>query len=600
MSQTRQNNSKPISRRCDGGDGVVHLPIAQGAEGVAPSIRPSRMGRRRAMVLATVQLVMVAHIVQWRLSGSTTTPIEPSESMEFVKRGVVNAGLIFFAIALLSTLLLGRWFCGWGCHLVMLQDGCGWLMKQIGIRPRPFRSRLLVWVPLILALYMFVWPLAYRWGVAPLAGTTAQLPEWQLQTNLTTPEFWSTFAGVAVAIPFLFVCGFATVYFLGAKGFCTYGCPYGGFFAPLDRLAPARIRVTDACEHCGHCTAACTSNVRVHEEVRDFGMVVDPGCMKCLDCVSVCPNNALYFGFGPISLAAPPRVSAPAKRRYDLTWGEEYLCAVAFAAFFFAFRGLYSMIPMLFAVGIAGCGTFILWKAWRLLGDRDSRFHRFQLRRGGRIAASGVAWLVMAGLFIAITLHSAIIQYHAWQGMRLASLIPISTEAVFRGSLGVDPATSRCIELAKAHLSKADIWREGGLGLLPDVDLPVALARLNLIQGNWPECERQLKRGIALTGATDILSRDLARVMLEYRAPVAAGAVREKTRAAPPVVESPGGRYIAPRKSMGRLDGAVEHLRETLAAHPSLDLTRELFAQLLTSLGRMEDAQRVRDEAPTK
>ena len=32
------------------------------------------------------------------------------------------------------------------------------------------------------------------------------------------------------------------------------------------------------------------------------GMVVDPGCMKCMDCVSVCPNDALYFGFGPLPI----------------------------------------------------------------------------------------------------------------------------------------------------------------------------------------------------------------------------------------------------------------------------------------------------------
>lgn len=552
------------------------------------------------MVLVAVQLLMVAHLVQWWLSGSTTTPIEPSESMEFAKRGVINAGLIFFAIALLSTLFLGRWFCGWGCHLVMLQDGCGWLMKKLGIRPKPFRSRLLMWVPLILALYMFVWPLVYRWLLAPPPGTAGALPAWQVQANLTTPDFWQTFTGVAVAIPFLLVCGFATVYFLGAKGFCTYGCPYGGFFAPLDRLSPGRIRVNDACEHCGHCTAACSSNVRVHEEVRDFGMVVDPGCMKCLDCVSVCPNDALHFGFGPISLTARPRVDAPAKRHYDLTWGEELFGAFVFAAFFFAFRGLYSIIPMLFAVGIAGCGTFVVWKSWRLLGDRDSRFHRFQLRRAGRLAPAGAAWLGMAGLLLALTFHSALIQYHVGAGMRLAGLIPISTEAAFRGSLGLDAATSQRIALARAHMSKADIWSEGGLGLLTDSDLPVALARLNLIEGNWPECERQLKRGIALTGATDILSRDLARVMLEYRPTVEVADFLKQTLASHPQFESTGVLYVAALKSMGRTDEAVEYLRQMLAAHPSLELTRGLLVQLLTSLGREDEAQRVRDEEPAK
>ena len=39
---------------------------------------------------------------------------------------------------------------------------------------------------------------------------------------------------VVFIIPFLFIVGFMTVYFLGSKGFCTYGCPYGGVFGIAD------------------------------------------------------------------------------------------------------------------------------------------------------------------------------------------------------------------------------------------------------------------------------------------------------------------------------------------------------------------------------
>src|SRR5690606_33665511 len=107
------------------------------------------------------------HILHWLYTGSSITPVEPSEAMEFSKHGVINAGLIFFVLVLLSTLILGRWFCGWGCHVVLLQDGCGWLMKKMGIRPKPFRSRLLMWVPLLLGLYMFIWPAFYRLAILP-------------------------------------------------------------------------------------------------------------------------------------------------------------------------------------------------------------------------------------------------------------------------------------------------------------------------------------------------------------------------------------------------------------------------------------------------
>ena len=152
------------------------------------------MGWRRATVLGVIQVLMIVHVVQWLWTGSTISPLEPSESMETVKDGIINAGTVLFAVLLLSTALLGRWFCGWGCHVVMLQDFCGYLMKKIGIRPRLFRSRLLLWLPLALAVYMFLWPLAYRFGIAPFTRPELEWPGFT--TNFTTDDFWATFPGV--------------------------------------------------------------------------------------------------------------------------------------------------------------------------------------------------------------------------------------------------------------------------------------------------------------------------------------------------------------------------------------------------------------------
>jgi len=78
--------------------------------------------------------------------------------------------------------------------------------------------------------------------------------------------------------------------------------------------------------------ATCTSNVLVHAEVKQYGMVVDPGCMKCMDCVSVCPNDALYFGFGKPAVGVKPAI----KRNYTLNWPEEIAAAVVFIASYFA------------------------------------------------------------------------------------------------------------------------------------------------------------------------------------------------------------------------------------------------------------------------
>ncbi|HLP85362.1 MAG TPA: 4Fe-4S binding protein, partial [Phycisphaerales bacterium] len=308
-------------------------------------VKKSKMAKWRAVSLIAVHIAMGIHLLQWLRDGVTLSPVEPSESMYALEAGDVNAGFIFFIIALVSTFFLGRLFCGWGCHIIALQDLCSTLMMKIGVRPKQFRSRLLLWVPLVLALYMFVWPTVRREGLArfvregtqiavtQVAGDAfasgpaamareemvkyarAPLPLWMgearpfpgFRNALVKENYWETFAPWYVAIPFLGFCCFAIVYFLGNKGFCTYGCPYGGFFGPMDRVSVGKIVVNDKCEGCGHCTAVCTSNVRVHQEVRDYGQVIDPGCMKCLDCVSVCPNDALSYKLGKPSFLVQPR-----------------------------------------------------------------------------------------------------------------------------------------------------------------------------------------------------------------------------------------------------------------------------------------------------
>jgi len=106
-------------------------------------------------VLGAVHLLIGLHLLHWAFTGTSISPVEPSESMYTLENGQVNAGFIFFIVAILSTAILGRWFCGWACHMVALQDLCGWMMRKLGIQPRPFRSRLLGWVPYLLAFYMF-------------------------------------------------------------------------------------------------------------------------------------------------------------------------------------------------------------------------------------------------------------------------------------------------------------------------------------------------------------------------------------------------------------------------------------------------------------
>jgi ferredoxin len=528
----------PRSERSPRCAGDVSLPVVnnggdrQGRGRAGGSvIRASKNWPKRVIVLTLVHVFIIAHIVHWIMAGRTTTPIEPSEAMEFTRTGAINMGLIFFAVALLSTLILGRWFCGWGCHVVFLQDGCSWIMKKLGVKPKPFRSRLLIYVPLILAVYMFIMPAVHRWGLIPLdqwmsdrlsedalvlrsarASTAAigfpmhppqPLPAWQAHAHLTTDDFWQTFPGVAVAIPFLLICGFGCVYFLGSKGFCTYGCPYGGFFAPVDELSPGRIRVTDDCEQCGHCTAVCTSNVRVHEEVREYGMVVDPGCMKCLDCVSVCPKNALYFGFGKPATGKGRPKSKPLLKRYDLSWPEEIACALVFLGTFLAFRGVYGLIPMLMAVGIAGVVTFMAWKLWRIIRDANVTFLRHRLRIHSRVTRAGWAFAVTAVFVLLLTVHSGAVRAGHAVAAHFDSKVTISVdEALFSDDESVrDPFESAARRgLFWYHFIAAIDPAWIGLRHPGQMEYDVRRAWLHAVLGDLDEADRLLERGVQRDG----------------------------------------------------------------------------------------------------
>ena len=571
----------------------VSLPVLdanQGSsKGCAPMMGRTKVARWRAGVLIMVNVLMIAHLIQWLIAGMTISPIEPSEAMETLEVGVINAGAVLFLAALISVMLFGRFFCGWLCHIVALQDLCAYWMTKIGIRPKPFRSRLLVYFPFALGMYMFVWPSFKRLVLAPvLESAHIHWPAWlrpvepinQWSTAMIVDDFWATMPPWHIAIVFLFICGFAAVYFLGAKGFCTYGCPYAAFLKPLDKVAPVRVRVNDNCHQCGHCTSVCTSNVRVSEEVRDFGMVVDAGCMKTLDCISTCPNDALSLGLGKPALGARPRSPETYKeakikraRRYDLSLKSEILAAAVFLWFFFATRGLLDAVPMLMAGGLAAIGVMIVMTSIKMIFEPSARLYSYQLKLKGKLKPAGFVMLLAAVGFIGGSVWSGHARLMRWQGDVLYAKLELPTSVLMRPEFAPSPAQRELAESAVRAYQRGDTRANGGLGWSLNAEHRLRLSYFLTVLGEYDQAFEHIMQVIEEGNPTDHLV-------------IQAGQLSSKMiDADPPADLSPS------ELQMYKRDRLVEIYDFALEVHPELHATRAELARIAYSMQDMEKAQ---------
>lgn len=482
--------------------------VAAGSSGPGrPRRKPRNYAKWRAFTLLGVYLFFAAHIIHWKLAGRTLAPLELHEVMYTTEMGILTAGFLLMAAAVISVAIFGRFFCSWGCHLIALQDSCYWLLKRVRITPKPVRSRALILLAPLVFGYMFLWPHVvriYEGRPAPQLRIAGDEEGW---ASFVTEDFWRNLPGPWIAIATFFICGFLIVYLLGSRSFCAYACPYGFAFGLMDRVAPGRIRLKRSldrndCLNCGLCTATCQSHIRVHEEIAEYGMVVDSKCLKDLDCVAICPKEGLHVAFGPPSLV---KSFAPKSKRLasDYSWSEELLLVIATVFGIFVFRGLYDEVPFLMSVGIGACLAFFASTTLRLFMRRDVRFQRSQLKRGGTLTRSGVAFGGAMVMLFGFVGHSAAVRLHSFLGDR-------KFESIRASILRSDTPSSSDLEGAIGEF----LWVER-YGLYHSPDLDRRLGSLYELSGQRREAMVRYRSVLTAAPRDEEAKMRLANLLLE-------------------------------------------------------------------------------------
>ena len=243
--------------------------------------------RARIASLIGVHILILAHI--YYFGDSVIGSLDFQEFFHaFIKFGIINAGVVMVMLAFISTLIFGRFFCGWACHFGALQEFSWWILKKMDITPKTINSSLVTILPLFILLNFYI---------APNLIYSIKTPWNEVMVDLGMPEIWEFLPGFVIGLLTFVIDGFLIVYFLGKKGFCRFLCPWGAFLKIPNALALFKVRKTDTCTHCHVCTTDCPVGIDVSYEINTYNKVVSTNCTSCMMCTSGCPSNALSYKF---------------------------------------------------------------------------------------------------------------------------------------------------------------------------------------------------------------------------------------------------------------------------------------------------------------
>jgi ferredoxin-type protein NapH len=207
--------------------------------------------------------------------------------IESAGKGIVNGSLIVFLSMLMSSLVLGRAYCGWVCPAAGCQESIARVREK-----RIHKGdvvKWIIWIPWISALVMIT--LRYR-------------------GDRTVDFFYRTSFAISISdtlsfITYLLVLLLIVVpaFLIGRRSFCHHICWMAPFMIlgrkirnvfqwPSLRLAAQ----PDRCTHCRTCTTQCPMSLPVKEMV-EADQMEHTECILCGTCIDCCKSNAITFRF---------------------------------------------------------------------------------------------------------------------------------------------------------------------------------------------------------------------------------------------------------------------------------------------------------------
>lgn len=215
--------------------------------------------------------------------------LSPYVIIDGAMSGIVTGSLIMFGLMFISSLFLGRAWCGWVCPGGGMQE----IVEPVNRRPVNGRKvdwiKWVIWIPWVSLIVWMVWQAGGFSGI-----------------NF----FHLTERGVSVDGPFKYIVYYIVVgLFVGLAMLAgrRAGCHTICWMAPFmiigrwirNRFGWASLRLLPEkanCVNCKKCTTGCPMSLDVNQMVH-VGTMENSECILCGSCVDVCTHGAIRFSF---------------------------------------------------------------------------------------------------------------------------------------------------------------------------------------------------------------------------------------------------------------------------------------------------------------
>jgi polyferredoxin/Pyruvate/2-oxoacid:ferredoxin oxidoreductase delta subunit len=242
----------------------------------------------------------------------------------FSAQTILFSSLAVSCLVLLLTIVFGRFFCGWICPLGTMIDIFDWFTKGVP-KKQPNSSlkiklRLIKFGILIFTLIAAGLSFQFIYFFDPIVIMT-RFAGMVLIPVAHSLSHQAPFA-VQHSIQFIFyVIGILSLSLFSKRFWCRVICPLGALFGLIGRFSIFGFYRT-ACKGCPRCHRHCPTgsiSEAKHQKTKP------EECVRCYNCLSVCPTSSLKFGLKqPQTIRHEP---VALSRRTFLAWSGGGICS---------------------------------------------------------------------------------------------------------------------------------------------------------------------------------------------------------------------------------------------------------------------------------